>query len=104
MPKITAKPTPATANAKTIASAAIERPRRRMPPLPAIGSEWSHRNGNRYKVLLITNLHSEDLRKYPVTVCYRGPNGRTWSRRLNRWHGSMTLVSRATRVKKRAIA
>lgn len=58
--------------------------------LPEVGSIWEHRNGNQYEVTGITNLHTEDHDKYPITVNYRGQNLKTWSRRLVDWHCSMT--------------
>jgi len=56
-------------------------------------SVWKHNNGNIYTVIEITNLDSKDLIKYPITVVYKGENGKIWSRPLIRWHGSFTKVT-----------
>lgn len=47
--------------------------------LPRVGSYWKHRNGNIYQVFAVTNL-SDRQAEYPVTICYRGPNGKAWSK------------------------
>lgn len=57
-----------------------------------INSLWVHTNGNKYTVICIANEYSENLIKYPITVVYRGENNRIWSRPLNDWHRSMTLL------------
>lgn len=58
---------------------------------PLSDTIWSHRNGNRYKVLFITNLPDEP--RYPKTVVYQGvTNGMLWSRPVSDWHRSMTMV------------
>lgn len=63
--------------------------------LPKINSEWEHSNGNRYIVGLITNEHSTNHEKYPITIVYRGKlNCKLWSRPLHDWHRSMTLISK----------
>lgn len=56
-------------------------------------SVWKHNNGNIYTVIEITNLDSKDLIKYPITVVYKGENGKIWSRPLIRWHGSFTKIT-----------
>lgn len=58
-----------------------------------VNSVWKHNNGNIYTVIEIANLDSEDLTKYPITVVYRGKNGKIWSRPLIRWHGSFTKIT-----------
>lgn len=57
---------------------------------PTPGTDWRHRNGNRYTVVVLANTHTEDPDRYPVTVVYRGENGRMWARPLSDWHRSMT--------------
>jgi len=56
-------------------------------------SVWKHKNGNSYRVLFLTNEHTERPKIYPVTVVYKGCNGNVWSRPLSGWHSSMTLVN-----------
>lgn len=57
---------------------------------PKINSEWTHRNGNSYRVLMIANEGSEK-EDYPVTVIYQGlQNGKIWSRPLSDWYRSMS--------------
>lgn len=63
-----------------------------MTDLLPINSRWKHYNGNEYEVLYIANEYSEQLDKYPVTVVYRGKNGRIWSRPLDKWFDSFTLI------------
>ena len=66
--------------------------------LPSIepGTNWVHRNGTVYEVVLLANLPNED--RYPLTVVYRGPNGALWARRADDWHRSMTSVSEVKEV------
>jgi hypothetical protein len=65
--------------------------------VPKLGSVWRHKNGNVYRVILITNELSKKA-EYPITVCYENfhalPDGTRgkWSRHLRRWHGSMTEI------------
>lgn len=60
---------------------------------PAVGSNWSHTNGNNYQVTLVTNLLSTRA-EYPVTVVYTNQaNGTVWSRPLTEWYRSMTPVT-----------
>lgn len=58
--------------------------------LLCVGSKWRHRNGASYTVIMLTNLYTESPEVYPITVVYRGDNGKVWSRPLNDWHRSMT--------------
>jgi len=54
------------------------------------GQRWIHRNGQRYRVLLLTNQQSTQA-SYPVTVVYQNTsNLTTWSRPLSDWHRSFT--------------
>lgn len=54
------------------------------------GSEWTHMNGNKYRVLCIANEYAERPDRYPVTVVYQGVDFKIWSRPLADWHRSMT--------------
>ena len=58
---------------------------------PSPESQWKHKNGNIYTVKSFTNEASEN-NEYPVTVVYEGENGNVWSRPLERWYSSMTLI------------
>ena len=58
--------------------------------IPVINSKWRHYNGNIYTVIELTNLHSENFDKYPITVVYKGENGKIWSRPLSDWSRSFT--------------
>jgi hypothetical protein len=61
--------------------------------IPKPGEIWEHYNGVNYEVVLITNLLSNNP-NYPVEVVYRTckiPN-HLWSRPLDDWHRSMSLV------------
>jgi hypothetical protein len=57
---------------------------------PEIKSKWRHTNGIKYKVILITN--EADTEKYPLTVVYKGKNGKIWSRPLSDWYRSFTEI------------
>lgn len=64
-----------------------------MKNIPEIGSIWRHKNGNLYRVVLITNTESTRQDEYPTTVSYENIHNKTlWSRAYARWHGSMTAV------------
>lgn len=63
-----------------------------MPDIPEEGSWWEHRNGNRYMVIAVVN--ESDTERYPLTVVYRGENGKWWARRADDWHRSMTTIQR----------
>ena len=59
-------------------------------PEVTAGSDWIHSNGNHYHVVMLANEHSADMERYPVTVVYKGTNGKVWCRPLSDWHRSMT--------------
>lgn len=61
--------------------------------IPAPRSVWQHRDGDIYTVEMLANEHTSQPERYPVTVVYRGQDGKVWSRRLVDWHGSMTALS-----------
>lgn len=56
------------------------------------GSVWRHTNGSEYTVLHVTSESDKHPDRYPVTVVYRGPDGRSWPKRAEDWHASMTLA------------
>ena len=59
-----------------------------------IGKTYKHKNGNLYKVLMLTNTEGEVERqdKYPPTVVYQGEDKKLWSARLDDWDRRMTEV------------
>lgn len=60
-----------------------------------VNQRWKHYNGNEYEVLMFTNELSTNP-KYPVTVVYKNIHtGSTWSKPLDDWHRSMTLIEPA---------
>lgn len=64
-----------------------------MTDTPEEGSKWRHHSGRIYTVLFLTNNEGEGQKDgYPVTVVYRGDNGRRWSGPLSDWHRRMTLL------------
>lgn len=66
----------------------------KLPPVPPVGSLWSHHNGNHYRVEEITNRETSRQDQYPTTVVYRNIfNQCPYSRKLTDWHRSMTLVA-----------
>jgi len=52
-------------------------------------TRWVHRNGIEYEVISIANADTTSPAKYPVTVVYRGSNGKVWTRPLSDWYRSM---------------
>jgi hypothetical protein len=53
---------------------------------PEAGQCWTHRKGDVYEVLGITSEpDDEKADKHPVTVFYKGPDGRRWARTLESW-------------------
>lgn len=60
-------------------------------PIPSVGEQYKHHNGNVYEVILITNKDSQRS-EYPVTVVYKGENGKVWSKPLADFKAKMTLV------------
>lgn len=60
-------------------------------PAPEPGAIWQHYSGRMYRVLFLTNMHSDGI-KYRPEVVYEGvDNFRRWSGRLDDWHRRMTL-------------
>jgi len=58
---------------------------------PRVNSMWTHKNGTRYRVILIVNDDLDSHFDYPTTVVYiNTTNFTTWCRPLARWHGSFT--------------
>lgn len=62
------------------------------PKVPGINTWWKHSSGRLYQVYDVTNLASDRPGKFPVSVSYRGQNGKTWSRRLDDWHRSFVAT------------
>lgn len=60
-----------------------------------VGTQWTHRNGNTYTIVVLANCDGDDPAKntkYPPTVVYSGNNGKVWARRIDDWHRSMTRI------------
>ena len=52
-------------------------------------TNWQHKNGSVYEVLMIANEQTAMPDVYPVTVVYRNiANGRIWSRPVSEWERS----------------
>ena len=61
--------------------------------IPEENSNWKHKGGNIYRVLIVANKASERLDEYPITVVYQRLVDKTvWSRPLTRWHGSFERI------------
>ena len=61
--------------------------------LPELWSIWKHKKGKLYQVRGYTNLATTNPSMYPKTVVYECVEfGKAWSRSVDNWHGSMTLV------------
>lgn len=57
-------------------------------PLPL--TRWRHHSGREYVVVTVTNQHSDNPQKFPVTVVYRDGQGRTWSRPVGQFLDKFT--------------
>lgn len=57
--------------------------------IPKVGSTWRRKGpkwyGFKYTVIAVTERRTN----YPVTVVYRGDNGKTWTKPIDRWPGSL---------------
>lgn len=64
--------------------------------IPEIGSEWRHKNGNTYRVVLVANEKTPSYKQdeYPITICYSPISDldTVWARTFDRWYSSMTLI------------
>lgn len=61
-----------------------------MPNKPKVNSQWTHRNGIVYQVMLFTNVGSAKG-AYPEQIVYFNIcNKKVYSRALSDWHRSMT--------------
>ena len=59
--------------------------------LSMIGKTYQHYNGAKYKVIDVVNIGEPDKRdKHPITIIYKGDNGKRWSREFNDWARSFT--------------
>lgn len=60
---------------------------------PAIGTVYTHNNGNTYLVFGLANLNAQDQNreKYPVVVLYIGGNGYIWAKSVDAFLTSATL-------------
>lgn len=59
--------------------------------IPCPGSEWAHKSGETYFVIMISNSNSKRQSDFPTTVVYRRLSDLTvWSRPLSKWHCSMS--------------
>lgn len=48
--------------------------------LPEVGTNWTHHSGRQYRVVMLTNLASQDHIKFPPSVVYEDASGEVWSR------------------------
>ncbi|MCG7598818.1 hypothetical protein MHM84_03405 [Halomonas sp. McH1-25] len=60
--------------------------------LPKVWESYRHKNGALYRVESVSNMDS-GRPEYPVTVTYRGEDGRLWSKTLGEFLRKMTRVS-----------
>jgi cellulase/cellobiase CelA1 len=55
----------------------------------SVGSKWEHENGIPYEVIMIANTYSKNT-SYPITIIYKGENGKIWAKDLNNFLTRMT--------------
>lgn len=63
------------------------------------GSSWLDTgNGDTYTVICVANEGADEGRKeeYPVTVVYRGPDGRIWTKTIERFLAKKTPIPNRT--------
>ena len=52
---------------------------------------WTHKNGTRYRVIVIANDNADRQFDYPTTIVYiNTANFTIWCRPLSKWHSSFT--------------
>lgn len=66
-------------------------PKKALQVIPQPGERYKHHNGNEYEVIVVSNLDSRRP-EYPVTVVYKGENGKVWSKPLADFKAKMSLV------------
>lgn len=52
--------------------------------IPQIGTQWKHKSGKLYEVVIVTNEQATKV-DYPITVVYKDSEGYIWSRTLDKW-------------------
>ena len=58
--------------------------------LPGDKTLWTHHSGRVYRVITVSNVHSDDQERYPITVIYRGVlDKKVWSKSLARFRETM---------------
>lgn len=58
---------------------------------PRVNSMWTHKNGTRYRVIIIANDDLDSQPDYPTTVVYINTSTfSTWCRPLSKWYSSFT--------------
>lgn len=59
--------------------------------LPAKGSRYE-KSGNIYTVIEIANIETTKPDTYPVTVIYKGDNGKVWATTLENWNKKAKFI------------
>ena len=59
------------------------------PQMPEPGQTWRHTNGNKYEIIALAN--DPPTLAHPLSVIYRGENGKYWCRPLSDWHRSFSF-------------
>jgi hypothetical protein len=60
-----------------------------------LGKQYRHRSGRIYTPMMFTNMNGDDeskKEKFPPTVVYIDTKGNSWSRRIDDWDRSFTLI------------
>ena len=55
-----------------------------------IGTQWEHKSGRVYTIIMFTNLPDDE--RYPLTVVYQDKKRNLWSRKWSDWHRSMKQI------------
>jgi len=55
------------------------------------GSQWQHKNGAKYTVVGIANMHHANP-DYPITILYVGRNGYLWAKTLDSFMEKMMPI------------
>lgn len=62
------------------------------PDMVQPGTRWQHHAGKFYRVIRITNRHSQQQDKFPLTAVYVDEQWRTWSRPVKSFIRKFKLV------------
>lgn len=71
--------------------------------IPKLETKWKHYNGAEYEVYDVTNADADPGREldHPVSISYKGANGKRWSKPLDEFLKKMTPLDKSAWVERR---